>query len=86
MFIEFRKQLAKFAPLEFESSIKFNKLYFDCQHWLNNDELMSPNYPYEYYNNINCSWLITSRLGSHLSLQFNFIEVKTQQYRYFCSI
>ena len=75
MFIEFKKQIDFLASLEFESSIKFNKLNSECQNWLNNDKLMSPNYPLEYYNNINCSWLITTKFGSHLTLKFNFIEV-----------
>ena len=83
MFIEFKKQLGKSVPLEFESSIKFYTLNSDCQNWLNNNELMSPNYPFEYYNNIDCNWLITSRFGSHLTLQFDSIEVKSLQYKYF---
>ena len=51
--------------------IMYNKINPDCQSWLNNNILMSPNNP-----NINCSWIITRKFGSYITLDFKFIEVK----------
>ena len=69
MLIEFRKQYL-FA-VEFVAKIKYNKINSNCQSWLNNNILMSPNNP-----KINCSWVITRKFGSYITLDFKFIEVK----------
>ena len=69
MLIEFRKQYL--GIVEFVATIKYNMINSDCQSWLNNNLLMSPNNP-----NINCSWIITRKFGSYITLDFKFIEVK----------
>ena len=75
MFIDFKMQHAIYSGngIEFEASIKYNKIDLDCQSWLNlnnNVFMSSPS-----HQNINCSWLITGQFGSFISLDFNFIEV-----------
>ena len=57
------------------ANIKYNKINSDCQSWLNDNMLMSPNNP-----NINCSWIITRKFGSYITLDFSFIEVKQMNY------
>ena len=57
---------------EFVASIKYSKINPDCQSWLDGNILMSPNHP-----SMNCSWLITRKFGSYITLDFRFIEVKT---------
>ena len=69
MLIEFRKQYL--FIVEFLATIKYNKINSDCQSWLNNNILMSPNNP-----NINCSWIITRKFGSYITLAFSLIEVE----------
>ena len=70
MFIDF-KRTEKFGTVEFVASIKYNKINPDCQSWLDNNVLISPNNP-----NINCSWIITRKYGSYITLDLKFIEVK----------
>ena len=70
IFIDFKKQYA-YGTVEFVAFIKYNKINPDCQSWLNNNILMSPNNP-----NINCSWIISRKFGSYIALDFKFIEVK----------
>ena len=70
IFIDFKKHY-QYGTVEFLAFIKYNKIIPDCQSWLNNNILMSPNNP-----NINCSWIITRKLGSYITLDFKFIEVK----------
>ena len=74
MFIDFKKQENGAYP-KFMASIKYKKINFDCQTWLdvNTTILMSPNHPI----NTNCSWLITSKFGSYIILDFTFIEVNS---------
>ena len=69
IFIDFKKQ--GWGTVEFVASIKYNKINPNCQSWMDNNVLMSPNHP-----NINCSWLITRKFGSYITLDFKFIEVK----------
>ena len=75
MFIDFKKTSKIGQTLdwtvEFIASIKYNKISPDCQSWLESNILMSPNNA-----NFNCSWLITRKLGSYITLDFSFIEVK----------
>ena len=75
IFINFRKLTLEYyfnaETVVFEASIKYNKINSDCQSWLDNNVLMSPDNP-----NINCSWLITRQIGSYITLHFTFIEVK----------
>ena len=56
----------------FESFIRYIKIEPDCQSWLENSTLISPNHP-----NINCSWIITVKYGSLIILDFKFVEVKS---------
>ena len=70
IFIHFKKQF-DYEAVEFLAFIKFNKFNPDCQSLLDKNILMSPINP-----NINCSWIITRRYGSYITLNFNFIEVK----------
>ena len=70
IFVDFKKQFG-FGFIEFVASIKYTKINPDCQSWLDNNILMSPNHP-----NINCSWIITRKFGSYITLEFSFIEVK----------
>ena len=70
IFIVFKKQYL-LGNVEFLAIIQYNKINPDCQSWLNNNILMSPNNP-----NINCSWIITRKLGSYITLDFKFIQVK----------
>ena len=75
IFIDFKKHQALYdaweATVEFLAFIKYNKINPDCQSWLDNNILISPNNP-----NINCSWIITRKFGSYITLDFKFIEVK----------
>ena len=73
IFIDFKKlqKFSEFGIIEFVAFIKYNKINPDCQSWLDNNLLISPNNP-----NINCSWIITRKFGSYITLDFKFIEVK----------
>ena len=78
MFIEFKK--VYFKPFEDEganvsliASINYKKINFDCQTWLDvkRNVLMSLTYPI----NTTCSWLISSKFGSYITLNFTYVEV-----------
>ena len=75
IFIDFKKFTSQLtthnSKVEFVASIKYTKINPDCQSWLDNNVLMSPNHP-----NLNCSWIITRKFGSYITLDFKFIEVK----------
>ena len=79
IFIDFKQHRIQFISgniydwftVEFLAFIKYNKINPNCQSWLNNNILMTPNNP-----NINCSWIITRKYGSYITLNFKFIEVK----------
>ena len=71
IFIDFKKQDYIHGSVIFVATIKYNKIKSDCKSWLKNTMLISPNNP-----NINCSWIITRKYGSHITLDFKFIEVK----------
>ena len=71
IYIDFKKQFSH-GTVEFVASIKYNKINPNCQSWMDNNVLMSPNHP-----NINCSWLITRKSGSYITLDFIFMEVKS---------
>ena len=71
MFIDFNRVYDyDNSIVEFSASIKYNKIKLDCQLWIDNNMLISPNNP-----NINCSWTITREFGSYITLDFSFIEV-----------
>ena len=70
IFIDFKKHYWH-GTVKFVAFIKYNKISPDCQSWLDDDILISPNNP-----NINCSWIITKKFESYISLDFDFIEVK----------
>ena len=73
IFIVFKKQYL-LGNVEFLAIIQYNKINPDCQSWLNNNILMSPNNPNN--PNINCSWIISRKYGSYITLDFKFIKVK----------
>ena len=73
IFIDFKKQYP-YGTVEFVATIKYNKINPDCQSWLDKNILISPNNP-----NMNCSWIITRKFGSYITLDFSFIEVKQNQ-------
>ena len=83
IFIDFKHQFHiqfisipdDWRTVEFVAFIKYNKINPDCQSWLDNNILISPNNP-----NINCSWIITRKFGSYITLDFSFIEVKQMNY------
>ena len=87
IFIDFKQHRIQFISgniydwftVEFLAFIKYNKINPNCQSWLNNNILMSPNDP-----NINCSWIITRKFGSYITLEFDFIEVKPIDNNYYC--
>ena len=66
MLIDFRKH----HGTSFTASIKYKKINPDCQSWLDRIQLLSPNNP-----NINCSWIITTKVGSYITLGFIYLEV-----------
>ena len=70
MLIDFKKQ-SSWGTVEFVAFIKYNKINPDCQSWLDDNILASPNNP-----NTNCNWIITREFGSYITLDFFFIEVK----------
>ena len=70
IYIDFKKQY-HWESVEFLAFIQYYKINPDCQSWLDNNLLISPNNP-----NINCSWIITRKFGSYITLDFEFIEVK----------
>ena len=69
IFIKFKKHGIQ-GTAEFVANIKYSKIIPDCQSWLDKNILLSPNNP-----NINCSWIITRKFGSYITLDFKFIEV-----------
>ena len=70
MYISYKKQHLT-GKLDFTASIKYKKINLECQSWLKKNVLISPNNP-----NINCSWIITRKFESYITLDFDFIEVK----------
>ena len=77
MFIDFKKNHADSVEAELTTIrvlIKYKKINFDCQKWLDLDKniLMSPNH----LKYTNCSWVITANFGSYIILNFTFVEVK----------
>ena len=70
IFIKFSKTTFS-GVVDFVASINYNKINPDCQSWLENNIITSPNNP-----NINCSWVITRKFRSYLTIEFKFIEVK----------
>ena len=78
MFIYFKKVHHKIFEQEgvnvtLTASINYKKINFDCQTWLDVERnvLMSPTYSV----NTNCSWLISSKVGSYITLNFTYVEV-----------
>ena len=65
------KYIYYYGTVQFVATIKYNKINSDCQSWLDNNILISPKNP-----TINCSWIITRKYGSYITLDFKFIEVK----------
>ena len=70
MFIDFIRGYTN-TIVKFSASIKYKKINTDCQAWLHGNILASPNNP-----NISCSWIITRKFGSYITLEFSFIEVE----------
>ena len=60
------------AKTEFKASVKYKKKNFDCQTLLDAEKnILTMNLK------INCSWLITSNIGSYIILDFKYIEVNS---------
>ena len=75
LYLEFQSKFSVHdQTVEFEASIKHNKVNTDCKSWLDltKNTLMSPSHA-----NINCSWLITRQYGTYITLEFSYIEVKS---------
>ena len=69
MYISYKKQHLT-GKLDFTASIKYNNINLECQSWLKKNVLISPNNP-----NINCSWIITRKFGSYITLDISYTEV-----------
>ena len=76
LFIDFKKQYYV-GTVEVLAAIKYKKMNSDCQTWidLENNILMTPADLNAFNNSINCNWLITTYLGSYITLKFTFIDV-----------
>ena len=76
IYIELREKKREWVNwigvVDFAASIKYNQINLDCKSWLDKNMLLSP-----YHPNINCSWLITRKSGSYITLDFIFMEVKS---------
>ena len=44
-----------------------------------NGSISSPNYPQNYPNDVNCSWIITSNTTSKMNLTFNDFDVENDK-------
>ena len=71
IFVDF-KRLQFHGIAEFVASIKNNKINPICKSWLDSNLIISPINP-----NINCSWVVTRKFGSYITLDFKYIEVST---------
>ena len=76
LFIDFKKQFYV-GTVEVVAAIKYKKINYDCQTWLDleNKVLMTPNDFNTYGKICNCSWLITVKFGSYITLGFTFLDV-----------
>ena len=64
-----------------EERAKSNKCYrarLDCQDWidLNKGTLLSPNYPFEYGNNVDCAWLLNAPAKHNVWLRVVDMDVR----------
>ena len=80
LFIDFKKQYY-WGTVEMLASIKYKKMNSDCQTWLDleNKVLMTPIDLNTYDKSINCSWLITAKFGTYITLGFIFFDVIFQR-------
>ena len=48
-----------------------------CEEWIdiNSNSLKSPNYPYDYDNNVTCTWEITTSSEKYINLEFSTFDV-----------
>ena len=48
-----------------------------CEEWIdiNSNYLKSPNYPYDYDNNVTCTWEITTSSENYINLKFSTFDV-----------
>ena len=48
-----------------------------CEEWINliANSLRSPNYPYDYDNNVTCTWEITTSSDKYINLEFSTFDV-----------
>ena len=48
-----------------------------CEEWIdmNSNYLKSPNYPYDYDNNVTCTWEITTSSEKYINLKFSTFDV-----------
>ena len=63
----------EFTEFGFSTKIHFTQINPVCKDWLsiNIGYLTSPNHPIQ-----DCSWVITTSMGSTISIQFDTFEVK----------
>ena len=75
LFLDFKKQY--YSTVEVLAAIKYKKMNSVCQTWLDlkNKVLMTPIDLNTYDKSINCSWLITAKFGTYITLGFIFFDV-----------
>ena len=63
----------EYTYLGFSAIIHYTPINAICKDWLNttSEYLTSPDYPKQ-----DCSWVITTSIGSTISIQFHTFEVK----------
>ena len=78
MFIAFQYGFPEiFGLIDVKALININGIELDCQTWLDTKRniLKSPD---RYNVNLNCSWLLTSNVGSYIILHFDNIHVSSK--------
>ena len=63
--------------VDFNPALTFLFLLADCDGEIaGSGQLQSPNYPNNYPNLIDCSWIITASFGFNVALDFETFEVR----------
>ena len=80
LFIDLKKQYY-LGTVEVFAAIKYKKMNSICQTWLDLEKrvLNSSNDLNTYDKSINCSWLITAKYGTYITLGFIFFDVIFQR-------
>ena len=64
----------------------FYSIDTECQYWLNETAglLTSPNFEtssnQQYYNNLNCTWMLKAEQGSYINFEIDKFNVKNNSY------